>query len=705
MKKIKCFLSFLLLVTLMMTTLSAFSANGESVSKTILTYSFANQKAGYAQGTITLTPDENSFGTYYLYWADDVKALDGYREIALLEIFSDSGEYVMPPYTAIPAGATKVIAVKSSEKPDISQLTVADAQGVCDIPLSNRLGFNREDMLYSFASIGDPQIANDSYGSGSYPYDEIHWETALETMAKREVDFAVSSGDIVNDQNGNKTYKGEYKIYQQILAESSYINPIYEAIGNHELWATPATVGIPTFIKETGLDSVKDTLYASKPYFEITEKNTGDHFIFMALEGPFHTNQGTQFSTAQLDWLENLLEKYSGDGKNIFIIEHGNIAGWGSGDKLTEPYYYDLGLNKNSADVARFISLMEQYKECVIITAHTHLELGAQLNYSDNDGTSAVMIHNSAIGGVRRLVNGVVDRTPVLGLSEGYIVEVYEDCILFNGINLYYNEIMPSCSYIVPFSTSKISYTYGDVDMNGEVTIKDATLIQQHLAEIIAINSYQAKTQAEVTEDGIIDINDVTTIQKFLAEYFTQLPKKMHTTDATLNFDDVVASVEKDLKTYYKFSSYNQYMALKKLYLECKDKDLTQEEKKDIIKEFIVIQENLYEIAGPAPEEDNSEITVYFTNSEKWSSVKAYVWGSAGTMVSWPGELMTFEKTNSYEQDIYSITLNYEDYQNIIFTDGSKQTVDIELTGENNVGYYISGENGGKYTCNTFSYQ
>ena len=98
---------------------------------------------------------------------------------------------------------------------------------------------------------------------------------------------------------------------------------------------------------------------------------------------------------------------------------------------------------------------METYKDCVIITGHTHLELSAQYNYSDNNGTSAVMIHNSAIGGVRRLVNGSVDRTAVKGLSEGYIVEVYKDFVLFNGTNLYYNETMPQCCYIVEMSTSE----------------------------------------------------------------------------------------------------------------------------------------------------------------------------------------------------------------------------------------------------------
>lgn len=418
-------------------------------------YSFATNDPGFAEGTLyfLMPPDGNSIGgTYTLYWADDEKALEGYAPIGELRE-SGSDSFHMPAHTVIPPDAQYVIAVKGND------LSVVNAYAAYEIPEHKRLSFTSDDALYTFGAISDPQIANDSYGSGSYPYDEDHLRAALETLAERNVDFTVSSGDTVNDQNGKQTYAAEYRTYQRILADSPYNKPIYEANGNHDVGTVWNKNGNyynddKPFIMATGLDSKAETINAGKPYFEVTEPTTGDHFIFMALEGGFYTNKGTQFSKAQLDWLEGLLKKYSGDGKNIFIVEHANITGWGSGDKLTTPYYYDLALEKNNADVTRFVKLMETYKECVIITGHTHLELSAQYNYSDNNGTSAVMMHNSAIGGVRRLINGKVDRTAVLGLSEGYIVEVYEDAILFNGTNMYKNEIMPQCCYIIPFGTS-----------------------------------------------------------------------------------------------------------------------------------------------------------------------------------------------------------------------------------------------------------
>ena len=738
----------LLLVLMMTLSMLLIGTVGTSAAEAEIFYSFKKSQRGFAEGTITLQSAPGTTQSHTLYWADDEKALEGYRALGTV---SGSGEIAMPAQTVIPPDAEKIIAVEGSSLTPTASCTVKNAVAVYDIPADRQLGFKSEDALYTFGSVGDPQIANDSYGSNSYPNDETHTKKAFETLNLRDVDFTVSSGDIVNDQNGNQTYAAEYKVYQKILADSPYSKPIYEANGNHDVGTKWDKNGNyyndnAPFNKATGLDSNTDTIKAGKPYFEITEPVTGDHFIFMALEGGFYTNKGTQFSKAQLDWLEGLLKKYSTDGKNIFIIEHANIQGWGAGDKLTAPYYYDLGLVKTNSDVKRFISLMETYKECVIITAHTHLELSAQYNYSDNNGTSAVMMHNSAIGGVRRLINGKIDRTAVLGMSEGYIVEVYEDCILFNGINLYHNEIMPLCSYIIPFDTEAIetptekptetptvteteapsetestapsetestapsetestapsetestpapvTYLYGDADLNGTVNIKDATTIQKFAASMLTFDDIQF-TQANVTGDKAVNVRDATAIQKFVAGLLTEFPAEKNTAPAMVGAEKSDAKTALD--TYYTYSSYDQYMALKDAYLYGDG----SEDFEALIADLEAVVEAT---GGSGGGTTTGDITVYFTNNYNWSSVKAYLWGTGGNM-SWPGEEMTYVKTNSQSQKIYSVTFPSDKYQSIIFTDGSKQTVDITLSGESGIGYYISGESGGKYTCSTYTF-
>ena len=59
---------------------------------------------------------------------------------------------------------------------------------------------------------------------------------------------------------------------------------------------------------------------------------------------------------------------------------------------------------------------------------------------------------------------------------------------------------------------------YGDADGNGEVDIKDCTLIGKYIAEA-ALISDDRLTLTEVNEDGVTSIKDVTCIQKFIAGF------------------------------------------------------------------------------------------------------------------------------------------------------------------------------------------
>lgn len=70
---------------------------------------------------------------------------------------------------------------------------------------------------------------------------------------------------------------------------------------------------------------------------------------------------------------------------------------------------------------------------------------------------------------------------------------------------------------------------------------------------------------------------------------------------------------------------------------------------------------------------------VYFINTPKWTTVKAYIWGDSGQKVGWPGQNMTKETGLSCTKgDVYSYET--ENYKMIIFTNGSgAQTHDLTL--------------------------
>lgn len=99
--------------------------------------------------------------------------------------------------------------------------------------------------------------------------------------------------------------------------------------------------------------------------------------------------------------------------------------------------------------------------------------------------------------------------------------------------------------------------------------------------------------------------------------------------------------------------------------------------------------------------------TIYFTNNNNWNNLKAYLWKNGTSQNNdWPGDSMTYVETNPYGEDIYSITLDYSEYDRIIFNDGNgqNQTVDISI-GDSGTGYYLSGyKSGNSWLVNTYEY-
>ena len=107
--------------------------------------------------------------------------------------------------------------------------------------------------------------------------------------------------------------------------------------------------------------------------------------------------------------------------------------------------------------------------------------------------------------------------------------------------------------------------------------------------------------------------------------------------------------------------------------------------------------------SGSVTPEDTK--TVYFTNNKNWNNVNIFFWGgSVGT--SWPGEAMNYVGKNSNGEDVYCYSIS-KDTPNIIFNNGSEQTVDITSGVEDNAGFYLATKSGnwtvGTWTNTEFS--
>lgn len=81
-------------------------------------------------------------------------------------------------------------------------------------------------------------------------------------------------------------------------------------------------------------------------------------------------------------------------------------------------------------------------------------------------------------------------------------------------------------------------------------------------------------------------------------------------------------------------------------------------------------------------EKESGSKKFYFTNNYYWDNLKAYVWNSStGEKLSdWPGSGMTYEYTNDFGQAVYSIDVDLDKYDSIIFNSNGAQTVDIPLS-------------------------
>lgn len=721
---------------------------GNAASASI-SYSFANNDKGFAEGTVTLS---NGSGSTALYWADDTKALDGFDPIAT---FNGSGSYTMPAYTAIPARATKIIAVTGSAR------TVSGAAAVYNIPDNKKLGKKDSDLLYSFADYSDFHMEADgvkpySGYSAKYPYDEQHLKAAFDTAAKRGVDFIVTNGDHVNNQrndlNGgnNNLYAYEWNRYLKILAESDYVNPIYEGIGNHELWNYETDSnkkprdwksGSRYFVAITGLDSTKASVDSDKAYYEITEPTTGDHFLFMALEGGFYTDANDEFSDAQLNWLESKLNAYKNDGKNTFILEHANFYKWGAGDQKDRPIY-DIPLKFGNAATTKLQTILKNHPEAVIVTGHTHFKYSLQLNYDNDNKQAATMLHVSSIGGVRDIKNRTtrVNDTSLQN-TEGYIVEVYNDATIFYGTNVYYNTTYPWATYIVPQTTSaqnpqptqapatqaptkapetqrptygplptnppatqtplptnpiptQAKVKWGDVDNDGSVTVVDATAIQRWLADLAVLDG-AAQQRGRVTGSKDLTILDATCIQRYLADLISKFPAEtgVASTGAgqieeeqieivEITADNELAATGADLSTLR-----TQAKSALDKYWELASYDQYQALKKAYKQNADYDTLNAaYNAFNQAVKDfyPGDNITVRFKAPSGWGSISAYAYNSdSDKLAAWPGKACT--KSGDY----WSITLPIGKYNYIIFNDGNggHQTIDLALGITRNQGY------------------
>ncbi|MBR3971954.1 MAG: hypothetical protein IKJ83_03625 [Ruminococcus sp.] len=83
------------------------------------------------------------------------------------------------------------------------------------------------------------------------------------------------------------------------------------------------------------------------------------------------------------------------------------------------------------------------------------------------------------------------------------------------------SSVIPTSSSTAPSTSFPIdeptSYIVGDADMDTKINVKDATLIQKHVADLVNLNG-TALSAADSDRDLKVNVKDATAIQKFVAD-------------------------------------------------------------------------------------------------------------------------------------------------------------------------------------------
>ncbi len=436
MKKLRSLIGSLLIISLL---ICCGNFNCAYASEESIQYIFSGAEAalpGYAEGSVVIKTDVAS-GYYHLYWADDDGILDGYEKITTQKITSSGSiTYNMPENMAIPEAA-KYLAAFFSGSSTLSSTELSDAE-LYEIPQTKR--FDSGDKEMSFASVSDVHV--------NYSGAPALWTAALNYFNDIGLEMVVISGDCTNDGSVS-----EYTTYINSIAASNYPeDKIYAARGNHDSQQNA------NYLKYTSRsDMVRPT--ENSPWFYVLKKgDVGEKdnlFIFLAQELSGISNSHTQdnFSQSQMDWFEGILKQFTGTNTNIFIAEHGFFHNWGPGDRYNGVYVQPMKINDSYAGNMRFQRLLMEYKEAVLMTGHSHIAYSEMVNYSDENGTACRMIHNSSPSQPRVYNDAGTSIVYGTGGSEAYVVNVYEDDIVYNGTNLKTREKIPTACYIFPSYT------------------------------------------------------------------------------------------------------------------------------------------------------------------------------------------------------------------------------------------------------------
>ena len=293
-------------------------------------------------------------------------------------------------------------------------IEVYDSNGakVCTIPLG-RLNRPLGTKLYSFGLLSDLHCAGNNSAEGT------RLNNALTYFENQGCLFCCHAGDMTNI--GFWYNRGDTELYLPQMAEYKSIRkahpglPLYGISGNHENYNDVITNNLTELEEYTGHEL----------YYTFRQGN--DLFIFIGQPNSYQT-----INLEELQWLYEVLEENRNIRCHVFLhVFPKNDSG------NPKNCYAEAVFGGYESHVK---SLLSHYKNTILYHGHSHTkfvcqELDKTANYTEKNGFRS--LHIPSVASSRDIVlqsDGTYKRVTGAESSQGYVADVYDDCIVFNGI-------------------------------------------------------------------------------------------------------------------------------------------------------------------------------------------------------------------------------------------------------------------------------
>lgn len=300
--------------------------------------------------------------------------------------------------------------------------------------------------LYSFGILSDIHLFDNLYVAWQ---PNPKFDNALSYFENQGCAFCIVSGDLTQTGfyvettvDGVKTYNldpAQFNCYKEICDKHSI--PVYELMGNHESY-----YGMPISNNLALMET-----YTGNGVLSYTVEQGNDLFILVG-----QPKDAWVMSEEDFTWLSETLEANKNKRCFVFIHSHidDNVAG-GVEDSGNAVFARPNSIFPSWGKTTAFFNLMKQYPNAILFHGHTHLKFESQkhddyANYTEKNGFKSVHVPS---GGYPRQLNekedGTTDGTWTgkEAESQGYIVDVYSDCIVLNGMDLINNKVVPLGTY------------------------------------------------------------------------------------------------------------------------------------------------------------------------------------------------------------------------------------------------------------------